>query len=124
MTDNINKYMQRCYYVLDNSFYTVLRGYKSKSIHVCYYTTLLKSVQITRKTSTNIQRYSDCWLFLYFRFDDFVFSQSNFVSGAVLHVFIIELSTFQSFFIYRIPFSKPVDISKFLYRIPFSKAVV
>ena len=30
-----------------------------------YYTTLLKSVQITRKTSTNIQRYSDSWLFVH-----------------------------------------------------------
>ena len=45
-------------------------------VHICictyiyiYYTTLLKSVQITRKTSTNIQRYSDSWLFVYFRFD-------------------------------------------------------
>ena len=55
-------------------------------IYYIYYTTLLKSVQITRKTSTNIQRYSDSWLFVYFRFDEFVFSQSNFVSGAVLHV--------------------------------------
>ena len=52
----------------------------------CYYTTLLKSVQITRKTSTNIQRYSDSCLFVYFRFDEFVFSQSNFVSVAVLQV--------------------------------------
>ena len=50
-------------------------------VHICiciyiyiYYTTLLKSVQITRKTSTNIQRhsdirYSDSWLLVYFRFD-------------------------------------------------------
>ena len=38
-----------------------------------YYTTLLKSVQITRKTSTNIQRYSDSWLFVYFRFEDSIF---------------------------------------------------
>ena len=51
-----------------------------------HYTTLLKSVQKTSKTSTNIQRYSDSWLFVYFRFDEFVFSQSNFVSAAVLHV--------------------------------------
>ena len=51
-----------------------------------YYTTLLKSVQITRKTSTNTQRYSDSWLFVYFWFDEFVFSQSNFASAAVLHV--------------------------------------
>ena len=36
-----------------------------------YYTTLLKSVQITSKTSTNIQRYSDSWLFVHFRFDEF-----------------------------------------------------
>ena len=50
-----------------------------------YYTTLLKSVQITRKTSTKIA-ILDSWLFVYFRFDEFVFSQSNFVSGAVLHV--------------------------------------
>ena len=38
-----------------------------------YYTTLLKSVQITRKTSTNIQRYSDSWLLVHFRFDEFIF---------------------------------------------------
>ena len=55
------------------------------SIYI-YYTTLLKSVQITSKTSTNIQQYSDSWLFVHFRFDEFVFSQSNFVSAAVLHV--------------------------------------
>ena len=36
-----------------------------------YYTTWLKSVQITSKTSTNIQRYSDSWLFVHFRFDEF-----------------------------------------------------
>ena len=30
-----------------------------------YYTTLLKSVQITRKTSTNIQQYSDSLLFVH-----------------------------------------------------------
>ena len=55
-------------------------------IKIIYYTTLLKSVQITRKTSTNIQRYLDSWLFVYFRFDEFVFSQSNFVSAAALQV--------------------------------------
>ena len=30
-----------------------------------YYTTLSKCVQITCKTSTNIQRYSDSWLFVH-----------------------------------------------------------
>ena len=41
-------------------------------IHIfIYYTTLLKSVQITSKTRTNIQRYSDSWLFVRFRFDEF-----------------------------------------------------
>ena len=68
-----------------NIFSSINTRYR-KIFTLIYYTTLLKSVQITSKTNTNIQRYSDSWLFVYFRFDEFVFSQSNFVSAAVLHV--------------------------------------
>ena len=35
------------------------------------------NLQNEYKYTTNIQRYSDSWLFVYFRFDVFVFSQSN-----------------------------------------------
>ena len=72
---------------------------------ITYYTTLLKSVQITRKTSTNIQRYSDSWLFVLFRFDEFLFLANQ----ILLH---------EQDFMYA---NWVVDISKFLYRIPFSK---
>ena len=66
-----------------------------------YCTTLLKGVQITRKTSTNIQRYSDNWLFVYFRLTSLFFSQSNFASArgtsCKCSSMLIQLLTFQSF---------------------------
>ena len=46
-----------CYYL-----YSLLATYE---VYEIYYTTLLKNLQITSKTSTNIQRYSDSWLFVH-----------------------------------------------------------
>ena len=40
-------------------------AWKKRANKKSYYTTLLKSVQITHKTSTNIQRYSDSMLFVH-----------------------------------------------------------
>ena len=47
--------------------FNVLTGFNLTQLanKLTCYTTLLKSVQITRKTSTNIQRYSDSWLFVH-----------------------------------------------------------
>ena len=44
--------------------HNITKYFKKRTYNINYYTTLLKSVEITRKTSTNIQRYSDSWLFV------------------------------------------------------------
>ena len=89
---------------LNNSSYLAL----PHSIIVYYYTTFLKGVQITRKTSTNIQRYSDSRLFIHFRFDEYIFLANQIASARLyfMHAYWV------------------ISISKFLYRIPFAKAVV
>ena len=95
-----------------------LSGYHTGYFKVCildfvfliqfYYTTLLKSAQITHQTSTNIQQYSDSWLFVHFQLDKFIFIANQIASA-------------HKYFMYA---NWVVDISKFLYKIPFSKAVV
>ena len=74
-----------------------------------YYTTLLKSVQITCKTSTNIQRYLDSWLFVHIYF----LRKSNMSVNVEMLKAYIEANTyrFSSFFRQKyFPFSKKIKM--------------